>query len=319
MSLVTRFIPYSVKIATPGVAVWINQIESTTPNGGVVLFEESSGSETDRQYVAAKEIKPTLALVTSDLSVLTTIGFAGIPISSGGGNPGVLMFGRALTGGALPTAIGSSAHLQMACSDGILIPTGIRAGHNTVAKLSMMLHAVLGTSGTSGATPFVFTTAQTIPAGQTPTSNIYCAGPVKWTVSGGSSQLCQGIGNIDVQFGIQTIIEGSDSEVYPSMSGIIARDPRIEFTTADAAVMAAIGDGISISAFSAYFRQVNQNGQRVAIGTATHASVSGTEGMITPGSLGLTHKQAGHASFIFTPTLNTNILTVSATATIPAS
>lgn len=320
MSLATRFIPHSVDINTAGgTTAWINGIESTGFEGGVELFEESAGSETDREYVAAKNIMPTVPIVTCDLTALATVGFAGVAITAGTSTPGVLLFGRAISSGALPTAIGTAAHVKAAISDGILIPVSIRASHNQVAKLSMLIHAVLGTGGFSGATPIVFTASSAITAGAGALTSLFTTGPVKWTLSGGASTLCQGIQEINVSFGIQVVKEGSDGEVYPSMSGIIARDPKIEFATADTTISTIIGDGISISAFASYFRQVSQNGQRVAPATTTHVSVAGTAGMITPGSTNLVHKRSGLSSFTYTPSKNTNIITVSTSTAIPTS
>ncbi len=182
-----------------------------------------------------------------------------------------------------------------------------------------MLHATLGTSSYSGTDPLVYAASQTIPSGQTATANIYTNGPVKFTVSGGASTLCQGITQTGVDFGINVVKESTDGEVYPSEIAIIGRDPRIEFTTKDPTLAATIGKGISVSSFAAYFRNVSQNGQRVPTGTTTHVSIIGTAGMVTPGTVNLTHKRPGEASFVFTPTLNSTILTISAAAAIPTS
>lgn len=320
MSLATRFLPEAVNVATSGgLSLWVNQIRQTTNDGGVALFEESNGSETDREFVAAKEIRPTVSFSTSDLTVLSSIGFGGASIASGSASAGVTLYGHAISGGALPSPGSSSLHLAMAISDGVMVPTSLRAGHNTVAELGITIHAVKGTSGSSGATPIVVTASQTIPSGRAQTANIYTVGPVKYTISGGSSRLEQGVVESAVNFGIDVVREGSDGDVYPSFTGIMARDPKFEFTTKDVALIAEIGDGVSVSAFAMYFRQVNQNGQRVAAATTTHVSISATAGMITPGSTTLQHKQSGTASFTFTPSKNTNTITINVGVAIPTS
>jgi hypothetical protein len=301
-----------VLLSTP---TWINQIENTTMNGGVSLFEESSGSQVDREFVAARDIRPTMPFVTSDLTALATIGFNGLAL----GNAGTTLtaFGRELPFGAVPTPAATAHHVKMVCTDGLLVPVRIHAGHNTVAKLSMMLHGALVSGG--GATPFVFSSSSAITSGAGGTSNIYCAGPVKFTVSGGASTLVAGIQDIVVNFGITVLTEGSSSEVYPDHVSIISRMTSIEFTTKDVELATTIEDGVSISSCAVYFRQVNANGQRVAAGTATHASVTGTAGMITHGAMNLSHKRSGDDAFTFTPALNTNLITISTTSTIPTS
>lgn len=318
--LTTRIIPHAVHLITAGsVDQWINQIEAMTPESQVALFEETSGSETDRAFVAAKEILPTLPIITTDLTILSTVGFAGVYISPGSGTPGLVAYGRELPQGGLPTAIGTGNHISLTISDGLIVPVRIQAGHNTLAKLSLMAHAILGSSGSSGATPFVWASAQTITSGAGGTANEYCAGPVKWTVSGGSSQLLQGIKQSSVDFGIGVMVDGSDSEVYSSHVSIPSRMSRFEFSTADAKQIAAIGDGIAVSAFAAYFRNIAADAQRTGPATTSHIKISSTAGMITPGSVNLTHKRGGETQFIFTPRFNTALLTISVAAAIPTS
>lgn len=307
MALAIRFLPHSVQL-TGGVAAWINQIDSASPNSGITLFEESSGSGVDREFVAAKDIHPTLAISTSDLSFLTTCGFAGIPLI-GGANT-LTAWARELPFGAVPTAIATAHHIKMVCTDGLLVPMSISAGHNAVAKLSLMLHGSLGTP----ATPFVFTANTAITTGAGNTVNIYTAGPVKF-----GARLVQGIADLKVDFGIGVLKESDSGEVYPTHISITSRMSKVEFTTKDVELITEIGDGIAVTTFAAYFRMVTASGQRVPAGTATHISVSGTAGMITPGAVSLTHKAAGSASFTYTPALNTNLITISATAAIPTT
>lgn len=320
MALKTRFLPYSVQIKTPSVTAWVNQIENTTPEGGVSLFEETSGSETDRQFTAISQIMSTMALATSDLTILTTCGMSGVPISSASGDPGLVMYGRELPFGAVPTAIATADHIKLACSDGLLVPVSLRASHNAVAKLALMLHAALGTDGTSGATPFVRTASVAIPTGQTATSNIFTLGPLKYTYTdgGGGSRLVD-LSEANVTFGIQVLKEGNSGRVHPDHLSIIARMSKLEFSTKDTELITEVGDSLTCTAFAQYFRAVAQNGQRIAEATTSHVSVSSASGMLTPGATSLTHKQAGTSSYTYTPSLSTNLLSISASAAIPTS
>lgn len=316
MGLATRFIPHSVEILTG--PVFIDGIESTNPEGGVELFEESAGSETDRELVATKRIAPTIPIVTSDLSALATVGMSGL--ASFNASNSIIVYGRELPFGSTPTVIATTDHIKLTCTDGLLVPESIRGGEDQVAKLSMRLHAALGTGGSSGATPLVRAASSAITSGAGALVKIYTASIVKYTISGGSSRLVDGIQDLNVDFGIGVNKEGSGGQVYHDHLSIISRMSRIEFTTADAAIIAEIGDGIAVSAFAGYYQKTLANGtDRVGKGTAGHIGISGAAGLVVPSSLTLTHKQSGRAAFSFIPAKSTTLLTIATTATIPTS
>lgn len=321
MALPVRFIPHSTLVNTAGgVDAWINQCQSLNPEQNVTLFEESGGSQIDREYVASKSIMPTLALETTDLSMLATIGMAGIAVAPGSGTPGVVVYARELPLESLPAAIGGSVHLKIVMSDGLLIPVNLSAANNEAAKLSFMLHAILGSTATySGATPMVMTASQAIATGAGATVNIYTAGVVKFTPSGGSARLVYGIVNQSVEFGIQVMKESDSGEVYPTQVAIIKRYPKLSFTTKDNELMTEIADGISVSAFAMYFRAVSENGQRVANATTSHVSFVGTAGMVVPKQNEMRWGQANGLTFEYLPSLNTSMLTISTAAAIPTS
>ncbi|MCL2647735.1 MAG: hypothetical protein FWD61_12115 [Phycisphaerales bacterium] len=309
-----RFIPHAVQVAAGSVNAWINQIASTGPNGGVSLFEETAGSETDREFAAAQNIQPTVSINTSDLTFLATCGFSGIPITP----PGITVYGRELPLGGLPTALATGNHLKLSIAGGIMAPVSIRASHNSVATLDLMIHAIQSNQ-TPPTPPFVWEAGQSIPSGAQQIASIFTTGPVSYTISGGSSRLLQGISDLSVDFGIQVLVEGDSGNVYPSHASIIRRMTKFEFTTKDVEAVSEIGDGVAVSAFGMYFRRVAPNGQRVSEGTTTHIGVSATSGMITPGATTLQHAQSGSSSFTFTPVKDTNLITISTTAAIPTS
>jgi hypothetical protein len=317
MSYATRFIPHSVELAT--LATWINQIESLSPNEGITLFEESAGSGTEREYVAMKDAQPTVGISTSDLAILTTIGVNGLAV---GASPmtvsAVNVYGRALPLGSLPQAIGTTGHVKLTCASGLLVPGSIRASHNGVAKLSLTLH---GNSLDGTTAPFIYA-ASTITAGAGAMANVYTTGPFMFTKTGGSQVVVAGIKDLSVDFGIQVVKESSDGDVYPTHLAIIARMARVEFTTSDLTLFELLDDGttnkdgVSVSSAKTFFRQVSPAGQRVAAATATHVSVVGSAGMLIPGGVTLTHKQAGTATVSYIPTHATQAVTISATAAI---
>ncbi len=317
MALAKRFIPHSVKFDTAAsVTGWLDEIESTGPDQGVQLFEESAGSETDREFVARRAVEPVMPISTKDLTFLGTCGFSGLFISPASGHVGLTAYGReVVNSGVLPTAIATANHLKMLVTDGLLVPLGIQASHNQSAKLSLMLHALLGTTPTYSQTaPMVFSASNAIPTGAGAVTKLFTAGPVKY-----DSVLIQGIMDLGVDFGLQVNKESDSGDVYPSHASILSRMPKIMFTTKDAELIATIGEGVSISTFAAYFRKVNQNGDRVAAATTEHIKINATAGMIIPGALGLAHKTPGSTPYTFIPTKNTNTISISTGSAIPTS
>ena len=202
----------------------------------------------------------------------------------------------------------------------MIIPKSISARHNTAAELTLECHATLGTTATySNSTPFAWSSAQTIVSGQGATANIFGAGPVKYTISGGSARLVTGIQSSQVDFGIELSKKSSDSDVYLSWIGIMKRQPKFTFTTEDGELITEIGDGQSVSAFASYFRAFTNFGQRVAAATTSHVSVAATAGVIRPVRENMGFGKVVEGNFEFVPALNSTLLTISAAAAIPTT
>jgi hypothetical protein len=292
---------------------------------GFSWFVESSGSQTDRAFVATRAAEPTVAIATTDLKILATIGFGGLSTTGAAANP-FEVYARELPQGAVPSAVGSSAHVKCSISDGLIVPMSMGGSHLEVATIQLMCHALLGTGGSSGARPFVFTQLGTIATAHSPepaTNNLYVANTIHYT-SGASSpavspRLVQGITDIQVNFGVNVFKESTDSDVYPNFAAIMGRMPSIEFNVRDAALAIEIGDGIAVSEFTAYFQNVATNGQRTAKASALHISVAGTTGMITPNTLSLAHKAPLGCSFRFTPAAAAPCIAIATTSTIPTT
>lgn len=319
----SRFVVYALHLV--GAAKWINQVDTAPWNLNASLFEESSGSQTDRAFVATREINPTIPISTSDLTILGTIGFGGYNWTGASAIP-VVAYAREMPLGALPSAVGGSVHISNTISDGLLVPMSISAGHNQIARLQLMLHALLGAGGSSGATPFVIATLQAISTSDSPepgTNNMYVPRAIKFTTTATSPavtpRLIRGITQISVNLGIQVFKEGTDSDVYPSFASIIARNPVIEFSTTDLTLVKEVGDGIQISTLDTYFAQVAANGQRTLDASALHTKFACTTGMLHYGAVGLGHQHKGEANFTFTPAAASPIVAVSTTAAIPTS
>lgn len=312
------FVPHSVHIDTPSLDDWVDGLQNADVDQGISVFEESGGSETDREFVAVRDRMPTLSMRTLDLTFMSVCGLNGIAITPDGSNPGLYAWGVAVPNKGRRTAIASSAHLRMQCSDGLIVPVSVSAGHNQPAMLELILHGILGSAAQSTARPFLFTKNQQVTAGAGATVYVFTAGAVKFT-SGGNT-LVLGVQDIRLNYGLQVLKEGSNGEVDPTHISIGERRPTFEFSTRDGELLADVTeDGLACTSFAMYFRKVALNGRRVAEGTGEHVSIVATSGLLLPGAKNLPHNRAGTARFTFRPVLDTQLFTISATATIPTS
>lgn len=325
MSIPNIFVPNSVYIKTAGgVDTWIDAIQSSEMQEGIELMEESGSGEIAREFISMRSRLPMLPLETLQITKLTTISpLVGIFISPASGALGVKAWGKYMPLGSGPDAIANTTHLLCTITDGQLVPISLRASQGQAARLSLMIHAILGSTATyTQARPMIFTKDQAITSGQAQMAELYTLGAVKYTISGGASVLITGLTDMGVNFGLQVAKEMSDGEVDATHICIAGQNPVFDFTTKDGDRLADVGeDGRSLSAFDMYFQKCDKNGLRVPKATAQHVKVSCTDGMLTPGSLRAQHKQSANASFTFTPSKPSggNIIAVVSNAAIPTS
>lgn len=320
MSVPKIFVPHSVQVKTVGGAVddWIDQIVSSDVEAGVAVLEESGSGESDREFVAVRDRQPTMSIVTTDLSFLAVCGMAGISITPDASNPGLVAWGKNVPNKGRRDDITTASHLKLLVTDGLLIPTSIQGAHNQAARLSLMLHAILGSAAQSGSYPMVFTKDQQITSGASQSSLFYTACAVKYT--SGSSKLVTGIMDMAFNPGIEVFKESSDAEVDPTHVSIRSRLPTFEFSTSDGNLLDDVGeDGLNCTSFAMYFQKFAANGTRVAKASSAHISIVSTSGHLRIGSKSLPHNQKAMARFTFVPAKDTNLVTLSSSATIPTS
>jgi hypothetical protein len=320
MAVTQIFVPHAVQVKTAGAAVsdWIDEIKNVDADEGIELFEESGSSEADREFVAIRTRNPSMRFQTLDLSFLTVCGLSGIAISADASNPGLVAWGRCCSNKAVRDLISAVTNVKLECSDGLLVPVSLGGSHNQAAMLSMALHAILGSGAQSLVTPFVLTKDVAITAGAGALSLVYVPSTIKYT--SGAAVIIAGIQDIQIDFGIQVVRSGGDSEVDPTYVYIQSRNPSISFTSVDLEKYADIGSGgKACTTFGAYFQKVTANGERLAKVTAEHIAITSTSGLLTRGAVSMAHQQSARNGFRFTPVLATNILTLSAAAAIPTT
>lgn len=298
-----RFLPHSIKIATAagsGLSTWLDEIVNATRDAGIDCVRESSGSSIDPEFATVMSAKPSINIDTFDLSFLDTCGIDGLFILPSSSKAGVTLYGRWQANGQLPDAIANTTHLKILVSDGLFVPTSCRASQGQAAHLSLMLHAILGSVATySQDTPMVATEDSAIASGSSPLSMLYTLGPVAL-----NGDLLFGIEDAAVNFGIAVNVEGDNGEVYPTEVTIGRRMPTFEFTTKDAALAAAIGDCLEVTDFTQFFKKKAANGLDEDLDDEVHIAISGTSGIIKPGSQTFAYAQASKNTFTYYPVVD---------------
>jgi hypothetical protein len=320
MAVPSVFVAHSIKIKTAGgTDAWIDQIQDSNLDNGIDLIEESGSGDPDRLYVAVRNRNPMLSINTTDLAFLTTCGWAGLEITPGASADGLTAWGKAVPNKGLRDAIGTTSHLKLNCTDGLLVPGSVQAGHNQVGRLDLALHALKGSAVQSGASPFVFTKDQAISSGGGTSGARYTAGVIK-LISSGLTKVVAGIMSQSINFGLNVVKESSDAEIDPTYAAIMSRRPVFTFNTTDLELMDDIGEaGLSCTSFAMYFQKIAENGDRVAKATGEHISIISTKGILKPGNGSLSSNNRGDGTFSFTPSKDTNVLAIATNAVIPTT
>jgi len=159
-----------------------------------------------------------------------------------------------------------SNHRKFTFSKGLLIPTRLTANHRDDAELECNALVVSADGSTA---PITIAESQAVPA--VTDDGRHTIGPCKV----GNITLTQ-IDGIGIDFGLDVLIEGSDSDVYDSIAVIReVRNPTITITTSDIdtlkATMIPVG-GIACTQANTivYLRKRQNQATLLATGTAEH-------------------------------------------------
>lgn len=301
MALANRFIPYNASIKCTNLAsAFLMQLKSYSLDLGVTIQEEASPGSLDRDELWVSDVTPKLPLVTTDLTFLSSCGMLGISIIPANSKPGFVAFGRNVPLGGVQDAIATASHVKVTVSDGLLVPVALRASHNQLAELSLLLHAILGTTATYSKTnPMLIEKASALVDSGYAVPKLFTAGPAQCTYSA-ATRIIQGIKDVSVNFGLNVKVESDSGNPYPSHASIYSRMPTFEFTTNDLAFAADVGEGLSVTSFSQFFRAIGELGIRV--GGGSDLSVNTSQGLIKPGAMNLQNRTPGTAAFTYYPT-----------------
>jgi len=160
--------------------------------------------------------------------VLDAIGTSARFFTSDTGKPGVEICWQKYAESSGGRA-GSGAHIKHTIAAGCIVPVGLSASHQQDASLSYLV--IPKYDGTNE--PLVHNASQSLPA--LVGDNVrYTLGPV--TLGG---QSVGGNVDVNVNFGSNYNLEGSDSDIWPTFISLVSVVPSITMTGTDAAILAS--------------------------------------------------------------------------------
>lgn len=263
----------------------IDQIVNSEVDFGVETFLESADGVIDTVFAAVAGVSPMFSFTSKKCgTLLTTFGIDGVAIDV---SLDMYLKKRSLGG----THSGGSDHIKATLTDGIIVPVSATAGQRELATVS---YNVRGVSSDGTTAPLALATAS-LPSGSASFDEGFVAGPL--TVNGSSYA---GIDSYDIDFGVSTEELGADGEAYDTFTSLVGRQVRVTVRSKNAALASTIGvGGVAIGASDAifYFRKVQEDGTRVADGTAEHLKFTINDGYIPPESISVSQGSSGDFSF----------------------
>jgi len=285
---------YAVNIAND-VPILLNQCTEETLNPGIREIIEGADGEVDARYAAVMEQRPQIGFTTTSLQ--TALGAAGISgrfidVTDGATYGELEAWFQKLAEGS--TRAAGASHVKMIVNEGMLLPRTLSATQGQSASLR---YDVIATYDGSNE-PIAVSTAAV--SGTPGVSALWTLGPV--VINGAE---VNGVVDLQVDFGIQEIVEGADGEVWPRYAAIMSRRPSIIFTTPDVGLFGTLGltgDAQGGTDSLVYLRQIAEGGTRTAIDGGGHVKISVDEGMIYTESINGSHGQRVGTRVRITPT-----------------
>ena len=288
----------------------IDQITNQAVSPNVANLVRRTDGQVYPTYAAAGAISPTISFTTEALATaLGKVGTTGFFVDGDGGNTVICFFQKLDNGG---TRAGATSHLKIAVNEGIVIP---RRLHADASGATLDYDLIATWDGTND--PLVFTASQSL-AGSPSGDEGFVLGPVK--ING--TQL-DGVQSMDLDFGIQEIVRGSDGEEYPRYVAIGAIAPMISITCDDAEAINTFGiDGTAQGGTQSeiYIRALAEGGARAANNASSHIKILNTasKGRIHVDSVGGSDIMAATVTITPTSAGTSHPLTITTGTTIPA-
>ncbi len=298
-----------VVTGTPGFS--LDGILSGNTDTGLTEILQSAGGQVDPSFVATMNNIPVQSVVVTDIAtLLANIGFSGMDFRSTATNTIVDKHFLEIEEGGERVS-GPNATFKVRMSEGIGIFTTIDSRINESAQASVEFHPTF--DGTND--PYVYTANIALPSGTNEVTELFTLGGV--LINGVQVDSVQGV---SIDSGIELVKKITDGQVFPTFVGIMARQPRITVNTDDVELLNTLGiSGSAITTNATIFlRKMDEDGTRVADGTAQHISFVINQGKTWIPSIGGGNNTLQEGTVIIQPTFSTPgpIVVVSTTATI---
>jgi hypothetical protein len=266
-----------VSVATP--TVTIGGVQNWALSQQMQKIIEAAGGAVDPTFISILEHKPVLDVETRMLTALSSVGIAGAELTTL----------DAYVQGLAKYGTRSATSTKLTIGTGMLIPMKLTAQQGQAASFTFRAVAL---SSNGSAAPIAVATGATMPAH--PADVVWTIGPVKIN---GTTYDCE---KIDVDFGIQLIVEASGGSVYPTFVSIGERKPKISLSIKDldgvALGLTGVAQGSTDSVV--YFRKMAKGGTRVTDETAEHISLTIDDGMISLDSARQQQAQRGTSEVV---------------------
>jgi hypothetical protein len=209
---------------------------------------------------------PMARFSTNDLKAfLDACGVTGMLVDADGAHPGVVMYWQKYAEAGTREILASGTHISATIPNGLLVPRGITLPHQGNAEVSAELLArQLG-----AVAPLTWNEAANLDAG------VYPATSVLWTLGKVMLNAVQveGVKSASIDLGIGAYTEGSDSDIYPTVTGIERIQPSVRLSSVHPDITATLTeDGVAYAATQVvlYARKRAEGGSFVADVTPEH-------------------------------------------------
>lgn len=273
MSTSKLFCDFAVKLhaltAQVGGAVYVDGILDMGINSQLQSRVDVADGAVYGTFGALVSGAPVGRFSTNDLkALLDQAGLEGMKIDQDGTHPGVVLYAQKYKEGGTREAISSAVHLSWTIANGILVPRTLELSHQRAAQISAEVIA----RKAGAVAPVVFSATDQLPAASPSVDVEWTLGPVKL-----NAVTIDGVESVGVDFGIDVAAEGSDSDTYPTFTGIRRIQPVITLQGVHADQLSTLTvDGAFYSATQVvlYARKLSEGGTFVADGTAQHVKLT---------------------------------------------
>jgi len=245
----------------------IDGVFSQRIGAGIQKAKNFHDGSVDPRYVATLARRSTIEFSTKAVAVaLGVTGARGAAISSSA----TLFFYKNADDGE---RAGASSHLKMVVGSGLIVPRRLSANQDGEAELTCEIIPISSDGSTD---PITITDSQSL-AGTPDADEKFTIGPASVNGTDLDPQ------SIEVDFGIEVITRSHSGFYLPVQGSIRTIAPTIRVSTADVSKVTTIGlSGLAQSVTDSlfYLRKLDENGTRVANGTAEHVKLSVDDGQI---------------------------------------